>query len=64
MIHRLHNVLRPFLLRRRKDEVETGLPEKTEFTIYCELSAWQKLYYQQVRGALRGVHRLSLAAVR
>ena len=48
VIHRLHNVLRPFLLRRKKSEVETGLPEKTDFVVFCDMSAWQKLYYQQV----------------
>mmetsp|Transcript_31083 Transcript_31083/g.59980 ORF Transcript_31083/g.59980 Transcript_31083/m.59980 type:complete len:829 (+) Transcript_31083:2-2488(+) len=59
IIHRLHNVLRPFLLRRKKDEVETGLPEKTDFVIFCDLSAWQKLYYQQVI-MKRNVHNKSL----
>ena len=30
IIRRLHKVLRPFLLRRLKREVESQLPEKTE----------------------------------
>jgi SWI/SNF-related matrix-associated actin-dependent regulator of chromatin subfamily A protein 2/4 len=58
VIHRLHNVLRPFLLRRKKNDVETDLPEKTEFIVYCELSAWQKLYYQQVRTQTTGWHSI------
>jgi SNF2 family DNA or RNA helicase len=59
VIHRLHNVLRPFLLRRKKSEVETGLPEKTDFVIFCDMSAWQRLYYQQVV-AKKNIHSKSL----
>jgi SNF2 family DNA or RNA helicase len=59
VIHRLHNVLRPFLLRRKKSEVETGLPEKTDFVVFCDMSAWQRLYYQQVV-AKKNIHSKSL----
>lgn len=48
IIRRLHQVLRPFLLRRKKDEVEKFLPSKTQVILKCDLSAWQKAYYQQV----------------
>lgn len=48
IIQRLHQVLRPFLLRRKKNEVEKELPEKEEETIKCAMSAWQKAYYRQV----------------
>lgn len=41
-------VIRPFLLRRKKDEVEKYLPGKTQVILKCDLSAWQKAYYQQV----------------
>lgn len=41
-------VIRPFLLRRKKDEVEKFLPGKTQVILKCDLSAWQKAYYQQV----------------
>lgn len=36
IIRRLHKVLRPFLLRRLKKEVEAQLPEKVRkaFTVY------------------------------
>jgi ATP-dependent helicase STH1/SNF2 len=40
IINRLHQVLRPFLLRRVKKEVESELPNKVEFVIKVELSAW------------------------
>ncbi|KAL8515275.1 hypothetical protein ACS0TY_014113 [Phlomoides rotata] len=48
VIRRLHHVIRPFILRRRKDEVEKYLPSKIQVILKCDLSAWQKVYYQQV----------------
>ncbi|GER44714.1 chromatin remodeling complex subunit [Striga asiatica] len=48
VIRRLHHVIRPFILRRKKDEVEKFLPGKTQVILKCDLSAWQKVYYQQV----------------
>ncbi|XP_019053192.1 PREDICTED: probable ATP-dependent DNA helicase CHR12 isoform X2 [Nelumbo nucifera] len=50
IIRRLHHVIRPFILRRKKDEVEKYLPGKTQVILKCDLSAWQKVYYQQVTG--------------
>lgn len=45
IIARLHKVLRPFLLRRLKTDVESQLPEKVEKVLKCEMSAMQlKLY--------------------
>ncbi|KAH1156879.1 hypothetical protein GYH30_029611 [Glycine max] len=48
IIRRLHQVIRPFILRRKKDEVEKFLPSKSQVILKCDLSAWQKVYYQQV----------------
>ncbi|XP_020216057.1 probable ATP-dependent DNA helicase CHR12 isoform X1 [Cajanus cajan] len=48
VIRRLHQVIRPFILRRKKDEVEKFLPSKSQVILKCDLSAWQKVYYQQV----------------
>ncbi|CAH8356594.1 unnamed protein product [Eruca vesicaria subsp. sativa] len=48
IIHRLHHVIRPFILRRKKDEVEKLLPGKTQVILKCDMSAWQKVYYKQV----------------
>ena len=48
IIHRLHQVIRPFLLRRKKSEVEKELPNKSEVILKCDLSAWQKAYYKQI----------------
>ncbi|KAK4337107.1 hypothetical protein RND71_043425 [Anisodus tanguticus] len=54
IIRRLHKVLRPFLLRRLKKEVETQLPEKTEYVIKCDMSALQRVVYRhmQTKGIL------------
>ncbi|GMP56492.1 hypothetical protein CsSME_00020957 [Camellia sinensis var. sinensis] len=48
VIRRLHHVIRPFILRRKKDEVEKFLPGKTQVILKCDMSAWQKVYYHQV----------------
>ncbi|XP_028830250.1 transcription activator BRG1 isoform X2 [Denticeps clupeoides] len=54
IIRRLHKVLRPFLLRRLKKEVEAQLPEKVEYVIKCDMSALQKVLYRhmQAKGVL------------
>ena len=49
LINRLHQVLRPFLLRRIKKEVEKELPDKIEIVIKVELSSWQKISYRQIQ---------------
>ncbi|EFC47285.1 SWI/SNF-related matrix-associated actin-dependent regulator of chromatin [Naegleria gruberi] len=49
IIHRLHQVLRPFLLRREKTDVEEQLPEKSEKVVYIDLSAMQKTLYQNIQ---------------
>lgn len=49
IIRRLHKVLRPFLLRRLKKEVESQLPDKVEFIVKCEMSALQKVLYKHMQ---------------
>lgn len=46
-ISRLHTLLRPFLLRRLKSEVETQLPGKFEHVVYCRLSKRQRFLYDE-----------------
>ncbi|KAL5213101.1 hypothetical protein ABZP36_023948 [Zizania latifolia] len=46
VIDRLHNVLRPFILRRLKRDVEKQLPKKHEHVIYCRLSRRQRNLYE------------------
>ncbi|XP_004296912.1 PREDICTED: probable ATP-dependent DNA helicase CHR12 [Fragaria vesca subsp. vesca] len=48
IIRRLHHVIRPFILRRKKDEVEKFLPGKSQVILKCDMSSWQKVYYRQV----------------
>eukprot|EP01080_Neovahlkampfia_damariscottae_P009323 gene9323-1410_t len=45
-IARLHTILRPFLLRRLKKDVEKQLPQKYEHIIKCKLSKRQRLLYE------------------
>uniref|UniRef100_A0A1I7XQP6 Helicase ATP-binding domain-containing protein n=1 Tax=Heterorhabditis bacteriophora TaxID=37862 RepID=A0A1I7XQP6_HETBA len=45
LVQRLHKVLRPFILRRLKSEVEKQLPEKTEHIVKCQLSKRQRYLY-------------------
>lgn len=46
IIRRLHKVLRPFLLRRLKKDVESQLPDKVEYIIKCEMSGLQRVLYK------------------
>lgn len=48
VIRRLHKVLRPFLLRRLKKDVEKDLPDKTERVIKCNFSSLQAKLYKQL----------------
>ncbi|KAG0180872.1 hypothetical protein DFQ28_000473 [Apophysomyces sp. BC1034] len=49
IIKRLHKVLRPFLLRRLKKDVESELPDKVERVIKCKLSSLQAKLYSQMK---------------
>ncbi|CAI0375698.1 unnamed protein product, partial [Linum tenue] len=46
VLDRLHNVLRPFILRRLKRDVEKQLPMKHEHVIFCRLSKRQRNLYE------------------
>ncbi|WP_157278964.1 DEAD/DEAH box helicase [Olivibacter sitiensis] len=41
----LKEKIRPFILRRTKDEVATELPERIETVLYCEMGAGQRAIY-------------------
>ena len=47
LVERLHKILRPFLLRRLKKEVELQLPTKTESVLMCGLSKRQRALYEE-----------------
>ncbi|KAK8709789.1 hypothetical protein V6N13_060791 [Hibiscus sabdariffa] len=55
IINRLHQVLRPFVLRRLKHKVENELPEKIERLVRCEASAYQKLLMKRVEENLGAI---------
>lgn len=44
-VARLHQVLRPYLLRRLKKDVEKQMPGKYEHIVYCRLSNRQRYLY-------------------
>ena len=41
--------VRPFLLRRTKEQVAADLPEKVEETLYCDLPAGQRKLYNELK---------------
>jgi hypothetical protein len=45
----LARALRPFILRRTKEQVAKDLPQKTEQTLYCELEPPQRKLYDELR---------------
>jgi SNF2 family DNA or RNA helicase len=45
----LAHALRPFLLRRTKEQVVRDLPPKVEQTLYCELESKQRKLYDELR---------------
>jgi superfamily II DNA or RNA helicase len=45
----LAKALRPFILRRTKEQVAKDLPEKSEQTIYCDLEPAQRKLYDELR---------------
>jgi len=49
----LAHALRPFLLRRTKEQVLRDLPPKVEQTLYCELEGKQRKLYEELRDHYR-----------
>ncbi|KAK9757914.1 hypothetical protein RND81_01G194500 [Saponaria officinalis] len=49
IIHRLHQILEPFMLRRRVEDVEGSLPPKVSFVLKCKMSALQGAIYDWVK---------------
>ncbi|GAB7350165.1 hypothetical protein MBLNU459_g0830t1 [Dothideomycetes sp. NU459] len=48
LVTSLHAILKPFLLRRVKADVETSLPKKREYVLYAPLTTTQKELYQEI----------------
>ncbi|XP_057462987.1 LOW QUALITY PROTEIN: ATP-dependent helicase BRM-like [Actinidia eriantha] len=55
IIHRLHQILEPFMLRRRVEDVEGSLPPKISIVLKCRMSAIQSSIYDWIKttGTLR-----------
>jgi superfamily II DNA or RNA helicase len=49
----LSRALRPFLLRRTKEQVAPELPRRTEQTLQCELEGPQRRHYDELRAHYR-----------
>jgi superfamily II DNA or RNA helicase len=49
----LSRALRPFILRRTKEQVARELPPKTEQTLYCDLEPREKKLYNELRDYYR-----------
>ncbi len=50
---KLRKLVHPFILRRKKEEVEQELPEKTVDVLYCEMDAKQKKVYDAFKNDFR-----------
>ncbi|KAF3942245.1 hypothetical protein ABW19_dt0202314 [Dactylella cylindrospora] len=48
LVSSLHQILKPFLLRRLKTDVELSLPKKREYVLYAPLSQTQKELYRRI----------------
>lgn len=46
-VDKLHQILRPYLLRRLKKDVEKQMPAKYEHIVYCRLSKRQRYLYDE-----------------
>ncbi len=52
-ISRLHMILKPFMLRRIKKDVENELTDKLEVLVYCPLTTRQKLLYMGLKRKIK-----------
>ena len=50
---KLQAIIKPFVLRRTKEQVASELPSKTEQVFYCNMSEDQAAYYEKTKSAYR-----------
>ncbi len=48
-LDRLHAILKPFMLRRVKKDVEKEIGKKFQHQIFCELTSRQKMLYKKIK---------------
>lgn len=58
-LKRLHVILKPFMLRRVKKNVQSELGDKLEIDIFCDLTNRQKKYYLMLKSQISLVDLLS-----
>lgn len=51
-LKRLHVILKPFMLRRIKKNVQSELGDKVEIDLFCDLTNRQKKYYQMLKSQI------------
>lgn len=51
-LNRLHSILKPFMLRRIKKDVECEMVKKIEIEVVCDLSLRQRILYGAIKGKL------------
>jgi chromatin-remodeling ATPase INO80 len=51
-LQKLHAILKPFMLRRIKKDVESEIGKKTEIEYFCELTHRQKVLYDRIKRKL------------
>lgn len=59
LVTTMHSILKPFLLRRVKSDVESSLPKKREYILYAPMTPEQKELYREI---LNGTGRQYLEA--
>lgn len=50
---KLQALIKPFVLRRTKEQVASELPQKTEQIVYCDMSEDQASFYEKTKSAYR-----------
>lgn len=60
-LKRLHAVLKPFMLRRLKRDVEQEIGEKTEYDVICEMTHRQRLLHRRIKDKISAEDLFQLA---
>jgi DNA helicase INO80 len=60
-LQRLHAILKPFMLRRVKKDVESEIGQKTEHEYFCDLTNRQRVLYHRIKSKLNISELFSMA---
>ena len=52
-LNELKTLIKPFILRRTKQQVAKELPEKTEQVLYCDMTPEQETMYEEIKSQFR-----------